>query len=112
MADATIWRRAFELSQVAEERFGLRVKEIIPMMAQKSRELAYCHFPENVIELRVHVNNRPREPLRTSTIEQSLAHELTHIWMVKDGLSRHHHSRAFYRRYRAIRKLWKEEGWL
>lgn len=95
-----LWKDIHEIAQKVCKEFGLTCGKIIP----ETQKLAKCYgqcYPcetcqnakhinernckEKTLSIRIHQLNKPRVPLATSTILDTLAHELAHLRIWEEG---------------------------
>jgi hypothetical protein len=96
MAQNTVvlWKDIHEVSQKIARHYGLSYSKIVPETRKQAKHYGECrpctkccnagHIDERncrdkILYIRVHQLNRPRIPLATSTILNTLAHELAHL---------------------------------
>ena len=104
MSNLTIWPELSKIAERTAKRFGLRLRGLRPITNQRARVYGFC-TPDGWIELRVHVLNRPREPLSRAHLLKILAHELAHL---KDAS----HGAAWKEMRQAVLNWWRDEGWI
>jgi len=87
-ATIVLWRDIHRYATAACMHFGLRQpKRIEPLADMRAR--FFGDERRGVIRLRVHRLGRPRMPLSRRTIFDTLAHELAHLRVQREG-SEHH----------------------
>ena len=89
-----LWRDIFEISRKVCRKFGLHYGKIEPETRKLSHMYGECqpcdrcaytpHITDanckhKIILIRIHQLHRPRRPLATRTIIDTLAHELAHL---------------------------------
>ena len=89
-----LWKDIHEIAQKVAKRYGLTYGKIVPETRKQAKHYGECrpcdkcykaerideiNCAEKTLFIRVHQLNRPRVPLATSTILDTLAHELAHL---------------------------------
>jgi len=95
-----LWKDIHEIAQKVCKEFGLTYGKIVPetrKLAQHYGECRPCdkcqnaehinekNCSEKILYIRIHQLNRPRVALSTSTILQTLAHEMAHLKVWEHG---------------------------
>lgn len=95
MATLLLWRDIIEISDKVCRKYGLSYGQILPSTSKRQYglfgEATACdrcynskifkeeNCNEKIIKIRIHQYGRPNRPLKTSTILNTLAHELAHL---------------------------------
>ncbi len=89
-----LWKNIHEIAQRVCKHYGLSYGQIVPETRKQTRHYGECnpcdkcnnaehideaHCNEKVLYIRIHQLNKPQIALATSTILQTLAHELAHL---------------------------------
>jgi hypothetical protein len=89
-----LWRDIVDIAQKVCRKYNLKYGQILPCTSKTYRsfgETAPCprccnslvfdgaNCKEKIIKIRIHQLNRVNRPLKTSTILNTLAHELAHL---------------------------------
>lgn len=93
-ASIVLWREIYEIADLVCKNFGLSYGKILPetrMRAQHYGEIRPCerccnathideiNCKEKNLYIRLHILNKPKIPLATRTILDTVAHELAHL---------------------------------
>ncbi len=106
MVDLTYWRDLQKLAEYACTRFGVGRLELLPTTNPRTRCMG-SFDDKGVIELRVHRQYHTNTPLKWRTLVDTLAHELAHAVLCRQGVkSWHHHRRRHRETKRAILEFW------
>lgn len=97
MSSIILWKNIHEIADAVCKHFELSYGKILPVTRMRVKHYGECrpcpkctergydnqeHWErckEKILYLRLHQLNKPRVPLATSTILQTLAHELAHL---------------------------------
>jgi hypothetical protein len=89
-----LWKDIHELAQQVCKHYGLTYGRIVPETRKQGKWFGECrpcdkcqnaehiderNCSEKILSIRIHQLNKPRVPLATSTILDTLAHELAHL---------------------------------
>lgn len=100
MSSVVLWKEIHELTDKVCKNFKLSYGKLVPETRKRTRhygECIYCdkclnaehidelNCNEKTLYIRIHQLNRPRKALATSTILNTLAHELAHLREWKHG---------------------------
>ena len=95
-----LWKDIHEIAQKVCKHYGLSYGKIVPETRKQTKHYGECqpcdkcmnaehideiNCNEKILFIRIHQLNRPRIALATSTILQTLAHELAHLRQWKHG---------------------------
>ncbi len=97
-----LWKDIHEIAQKVCKHYGLSYGTIVPETRKQTKHYGECrpcdkcmnaehidevNCNEKILYIRIHQLNRPRVALATSSILQTLAHELAHLREWKHGSS-------------------------
>ena len=95
-----LWKDIHEIAQKVCKHYSLSYGTIVPETRKQTKHYGECspcdkcmnaahidevNCKEKILHIRVHQLNRPRVALATSTVLQTLAHELAHLREWKHG---------------------------
>ncbi len=95
-----LWKDIHEIAQLVCKHYGLSYGRIVPELRKQTKHYGECrpcdkcvnsehidevNCNEKILYIRIHQLNKPRVALATSTILQTLAHELAHLRQWKHG---------------------------
>ncbi len=95
-----LWKDIHEIAQLVCKHYGLSYGRIVPETRKQTKHYGECrpcdkcmnsehidevNCSEKILYIRIHQLNKPRVALATSTILQTLAHELAHLHEWKHG---------------------------
>lgn len=95
-----LWKDIHEIAQQVCKHYGLSYGRIVPETRKQTKHYGECrpcnkcmnaehidevNCSEKILYIRIHQLNKPRVALATSTILQTLAHELAHLRQWKHG---------------------------
>ncbi len=89
-----LWKDMHEIADLVCKYFGLSYGKIVPETRMRKQDYGECwpcdrcckakyieeaNCKEKILYIRIHQLNKPRQPLATKTIMDTLAHELGHL---------------------------------
>lgn len=95
-----LWQDIHEVAQKVCKHYNMSYGKIIPETRKQTRHYGECrpcdkcanseyineiNCNEKILSIRIHQLNKPRTPLESSTIINTLAHELAHLREWKEG---------------------------